>query len=104
MIPIIVRHYIQVPILLFVQTFYIEWYGYFHPHIEKKLFYIELINEILFLIVIYHMVYLTIIVQTWEMDGAMQYKVGDYLLYTVGVILGVNLVYAVYQSYLQSVS
>lgn len=32
-IPIIIRHYLQVPALLVVQTFYIEWYGYNRPHI-----------------------------------------------------------------------
>ena len=68
------------------------------------MFYIEFFNEILFMIVIYHMVYFTVIVQTWELDGSMQYKIGSYLLYTVGTILTINLVYALYQAFMQSLS
>ena len=45
-----------------------------------KVHILEVINEMFFMGVIYHMVYLTTIVDTWGLSGMMQYKIGDSLL------------------------
>lgn len=59
--------------LLFVHTIYIEWFGYQRPQITYKQFVMEQLNEIFFLFVIYHMAYLTTMIETWGLDSMVQY-------------------------------
>jgi low affinity Fe/Cu permease len=69
-----------------------------------KVHILEVINEVFFMGVIYHMVYLTAIVETWGLSGMMQYKIGNSLLKMLYVQMGINVVFALYMVLLQTLS
>lgn len=69
MIPIFVPRPLQIPLLIFLQSLFMEWFGSTRPHIERKVQILELVNEVFFMIIIYHMVYLTPIIDTWGLSS-----------------------------------
>ena len=54
--------------------------------------------------VIYHMVYLTTIIDTWGLTGMMHHKIGISMLRLLYVQMGINTVFAIYMVFLQSLS
>ena len=103
-IPIIFPVNLQVPLLLLMHTIYIEFYGYQRPHIRYSQFFVELMNEIAFMLVCYHMAYLTTMTETWALNNLIQYKIGSSLLIVLYIQMTINLLFAFYKVILQNVS
>lgn len=96
-IPIIFPVNLQVPLLLLMHTIYIEFYGYQRPHIRYSQFFVELSNEIAFMLVCYHMAYLTRITETWALNNMIQYNIGSSLVLVLCIQMTINLVLGFYK-------
>jgi hypothetical protein len=104
MLPSVAPESLQIPILLLLSSFYVIWYGKVHPHNQPKLFRLELVNETLNFIVLYHLMLFTNILKTWKIAEMMTFSIGKSMVYTILLIFLVNLVFAVCQMLLQSAS
>ena len=80
---------IQLSLLIFLSSLYIIWYIMLWPHNMRKLVYIELTNEVFFMILNYHMVAFTL----FNPDLQTQFNMGwSYLLF-MGLLILVNLTF-----------
>ena len=54
-LPSIAHIHLQLPVVVFLHSLYLIWYTSIWPHAEKKYVYLEMANEILFMLALYHM-------------------------------------------------
>jgi hypothetical protein len=56
----------------------------------------ELFNEALNMCILYHMVLMTKIIDSWPaVDNMVKFQLGNSLIYTIAIIFGVNISFAI---------
>ena len=80
--------YLQTQYLVFTSSLYIIWYGLLRPHLTRKMYKVELLNEFFFVMCQYHLFVYTEFVRDLQTQFSMGYS---YLAY-MGLLCACNVV------------